>query len=100
MYYTKEQIVQIMKEWLPVLRSSVNTTQADLCSAIGISRQTYSAIESGKKEMTWTVFLGLFLYFIANSRSRTLIRKKENYVASVFYYLGAGIDDVQNIGME
>lgn len=100
MYYTKEQIVQIMKEWLPVLRCSVNTTQADLCSAIGISRQTYSAIESGKKEMTWTVFLGLFLYFIANSRSRTLIRKKENYVASVFYYLGAGIDDVQNIGME
>lgn len=76
MYYTKEQIIEIMRDWLPVLRSSVNVTQADLCAAIGISRQTYSAIEIGKKEMSWTVFLALFMYFIANSRSRTLVRKK------------------------
>lgn len=100
MYYTKEQIIEIMRDWLPVLRSSVNVIQADLCAAIGISRQTYSAIEIGKKEMSWTVFLALFMYFIANSRSRTLVRKKENYVASVFHYLGAGVEDVQNFGME
>lgn len=50
--------------------------------------------------MSWTVFLALFMYFIANSRSRTLVRKKENYVASVFHYLGAGVEDVQNFGME
>ena len=25
---------------------------------------------------------------------------KENYVASVFHYLGAGVEDVQNFGME
>lgn len=77
MYYTKEQIIEIMRDWLPVLRSSVNVTQADLCAAIGISRQTYSAIEIGKREMSWTVFLALFMYFIANSRSRTLVRKKK-----------------------
>ncbi len=96
MYYTKEQLVEIMTDWLPVLRASVNMTQIDLCDAIGISRQTYSAIECRKKDMSWTVFLSLFLFFIVNSRSRTLVRKKENYVESVFYYLGAGLDDVQN----
>lgn len=45
-------------------------------------------------------FSGIVQYFIANSRSRTLVRKKENYVASVFHYLGAGVEDVQNFGME
>ena len=100
MYYTKKQVTEIMQEWLPVLRSSINVTQAELGAAIGISRQTCSAIEIGKKEVSWTVFLSMFLFFIANPRSRTLIRKKENYIVSVFYHLGASIDDVRNMGME
>lgn len=63
MYYTKEQIIEIMRDWLPVLRSSVNVTQADLCAAIGISRQTYSAIEIGKRENVMDGFSGIVHVF-------------------------------------
>lgn len=62
MFYTKEQIVETMREWLLVLRSSVSVTQADLCAAIGISRQTYSAIVIEKNVLD-SIFSIVYVFY-------------------------------------
>ena len=48
---------------LPVLRAKARISQEDIASKIGISRQTYSSIETGKREMSWTTFLALIAFF-------------------------------------
>lgn len=38
-----------------------------------MSRQTYSMIETQKKEMGWSVYLALILVFSSNSQTATLL---------------------------
>ena len=53
----RSEVMSIMLEWLLVLRSALNITQEQIAYSVGISRQTYSAYELGKKELTWSTFL-------------------------------------------
>lgn len=64
------ELINTMVTELPVLRARIGASQADISEKIGISRQTYNAIENGKKKLNWTVFLALFAVF--NSDERTL----------------------------
>ena len=45
----KKLIAETFVETLPVLRAAIGASQADVASAIGISRQTYCALEQKKK---------------------------------------------------
>ncbi len=58
---------------LPVLRARLGISQAELAERIGISRQTYNSIETGKKEMTWTTFMALIAVFQNNPETRKMI---------------------------
>ena len=57
------ELINTMVTELPVLRARIGASQADISEKIGISRQTYNAIENGKKKLNWTVFLALFAVF-------------------------------------
>ena len=46
---------------LPTLRTYLGISQQELVEYIGVTRQTYSALEQGKRKMSWSVFLSLFL---------------------------------------
>ena len=59
---------------LPVLRARLGISQEELAELIGISRQTYNTIETGKKEMPWTTFLALIAVFQNNSETLRMIR--------------------------
>lgn len=50
------ELINTMVTELPVLRARIVASQADISEKIGISRQTYNAIENGKKKLNWTVF--------------------------------------------
>lgn len=52
----KERLIDILTEELPVLRTKIGMSQEDLSEIIGISRQTYSSIETKKRKMSWNVF--------------------------------------------
>lgn len=41
---------------------------------IGVSRQTYSSIETRKRKMTWSIYLSLILVFDCNSKTHDYIR--------------------------
>lgn len=43
------ELINTMVTELPVLRARIGASQADISEKIGISRQTYNAIENGKK---------------------------------------------------
>ena len=49
----RDKLVNLLAEELLVIRAKIGLSQEDLSSITGISRQTYSTIEIGKKKMTW-----------------------------------------------
>lgn len=71
--YLRNTIVELLRKELPVLRAKVRISQEDIAEKIGISRQTYSSIETGKREMSWTTFLALIAYFQNNESTKKMI---------------------------
>lgn len=69
----KMKLVDILTEELPSLRAKIGITQADLCEIIGISRQTYSSIETRKGKMSWNIYLSLIMFFIHNEKTLPII---------------------------
>ena len=57
----KEELILALTEILPILRAAIGISQGELADYIGVSRQTYSALEIGKRQMSWNTFLSLFL---------------------------------------
>lgn len=70
----KERLIDILTEELPVLRAKIGLSQDDLSNIIGISRQTYSSIETKKRRMSWNTFLSLILVFENNEKTSNLLK--------------------------
>ena len=49
-------------------------SQEEMSAKIGMSRQTYNAIETGKKEMSWMTFLALVAVFQNNDETLRMLR--------------------------
>lgn len=69
----KNRLIEILTEELPSLRAKIGITQEDLCEIVGISRQTYSSIETKKRKMSWNVFLSLIMFFTNNDKTAPII---------------------------
>lgn len=48
----KEELIRSLTDQLTVLRTKAEVSQEQLALVIGISRQTYSTIETKKKQMS------------------------------------------------
>lgn len=68
-----EKAKKALAKDLPALRALIGITQEELCQTIGITRQTYSVIETQKKQMSQNVFISLLLYFNYNERTRSFL---------------------------
>ena len=75
----REKLVEQFREELPVLRAKRRLSQENVAEAIGISRQTYSMIETGKKEMSWTIFLALVTFFQSDTKTKKLLEHTPNF---------------------
>ena len=69
----RRELIDALIIELPVLRARIGASQADISERIGISRQTYNAIENGKKSMSWTVFLELYAVFSNDERTLQML---------------------------
>lgn len=69
----KEKLIELLTDELPVLRAKIGLSQEDVSMIIGISRQTYSAIETKKRKMTWSIALSLILYYEQNESTRLMV---------------------------
>ena len=75
----KDTCTEMMYEHLVSLRAMADITQAELAHVIGISRQTYYAIETGQRAMSWNTYLSLLLFFDTNNRTRRMLRDLNIY---------------------
>lgn len=69
----KDNLIEILTEELPSLRAKIGITQEELCDIVGISRQTYSSIETKKRKMSWNIYLSLILFFTHNEKTAPVI---------------------------
>ena len=69
----KEQLIDILTNELKMLRSKVEISQQELANRLGVSRQTYGAIESKSQKMTWSNFLALLFIFQSNEDTAKII---------------------------
>lgn len=83
----KEELILALTEILSILRAAIGISQGELADYIGVSRQTYSALEIGKRQMSWNTFLSLFLFFISNSETNNLLKTKKGFIAQVYKIL-------------
>lgn len=73
----RNELIELLRNELPVLRTKAKVSQEEIASKIGVSRQTFSSIETGKREMSWTVFLALIAFFQNNDNTRQMLDSLE-----------------------
>ncbi len=70
---SRKKLIEIMTDELPVLRAKLGISQGELAAAVGISRQTYSGIETKKQPMSWITFLALLAFFENNKETLSVL---------------------------
>lgn len=73
----RHNLIELLRSELPVLRTKAKVSQEEIASKIGVSRQTFSSIETGKREMSWTVFLALIAFFQNTDSTRQMLDNLE-----------------------
>lgn len=71
----REMLIARMIDELPVLRLKIGLSQDEMASALDLSRQTYSSIETKKRKMTWRLYLSLVLIFYHNELTHDFLVK-------------------------
>lgn len=70
----KDSYIEVLTENLLPLRTKADITQEELASMIGLSRQTYYALETRRRPMSWSTFLSLILFFDTNVETHSMLR--------------------------
>lgn len=69
----RDYLIDILTDELLVLRAKIGIKQEELSDILGISRQTYSAIETKKRRMTWNMYISLLMFFTQNENTAPVI---------------------------
>lgn len=70
----KNEYIEKLATKLAALRAHADISQEDLANIIGTSRQTYYAIESKKRTMSWNTYLSLIFFYDAVEETSQMIR--------------------------
>lgn len=69
----KEELIEKFIFELPILRARVDMTQDEISEMIGVSRQTYSSIETKKRKMSWCQYMSLLFVFYYNPATKEAV---------------------------
>ena len=75
----KSELMEKLRVELPVLRARLGISQERAAEIIGISRQTYNAIETVKREMTWPIFLSMVAFFQNNEQTDQMLKQIDEF---------------------
>lgn len=75
----KDSYIEVLTENLLPLRTKAEITQEELSAMVGISRQTYYAIETRRRQMSWNTYLSLILFFDINVATHSMLRDINAY---------------------
>ena len=80
----RNQYINRLLDELPVLRTMLGISQDELANLLGISRQTYSSMETKRRKMSWPLFLSLILIFDYNEQTHEHIRQSGIFPQRLF----------------
>ena len=86
----KNTYIDKLTEHLSMLRAKAGVSQAEIAKVLGIARQTYSAIECGRKKMSWNTFLSLVFFFRENPKTNNVISVLNIYNDNLANYIKGG----------
>ena len=70
----KNRFIAALTPELTLLRTRAGISQEDLAMLIGVSRQTYGAIERKTRKMSWGTYLSLIMFYDYNEKTHQLLR--------------------------
>ena len=70
----RNRFIDALTDELSVLRAKASISQDELAKLVGISRQTYGAIERKTRRMSWNTYLSLILFFDYTESTHEMIR--------------------------
>lgn len=79
----KDELIMTLTAELPVLRARLGVSQEVMASAIGVSRQTYSAIETKTKKMSWTIFMALVAVLDLNEATSVMLDQIPDFIQTI-----------------
>lgn len=88
----KDAFIATLTPNLTVLRTRAEISQEELANLIGISRQTYSAIERKVRKMAWSTYLSLILFYDHNQKTHKMIRQLSLFPRELFIRFNDGVD--------
>lgn len=95
----KDQLISALTPELVMLRTKAEISQEELAALIGISRQTYGAIERGSRKMSWSTFLALILFYDCNQKTHQMLRKTSAIPQEMMKMFNAE-DDPKDLNIE
>ncbi len=69
----KDKLMEKFVYQLPILRAVLDMSQDDVGEIVGLSRQTYSSIETGRRKMTWSNYMALLFFFYFNPATKDVV---------------------------
>ena len=86
----QNRLILALTPMLQPLRAKVGISQGELAPILGISRQTYSAIECEKRLMSWNTYMSLLFFYDNNDGSREFLRASDAYPRDMIKSFNAG----------
>lgn len=88
----KDKFIATLSPDLTVLRTRAEISQEELANLIGVSRQTYSAIERKVRKMAWSTYLSLALFYDYNQKTHKMIRQLSIFPKELVIRFNDGVD--------
>lgn len=89
----KDRYIDALTENLPALRGKIGISQGDLARCVGISRQTYCAVEGKQRKMSWDTFLALSFFFDTHHGTHDMLRTVGAYPRELIERYNEGLRD-------
>lgn len=91
----KDRYIEALTANLPALRGKIGISQGDLARCVGISRQTYCAVEGNQRKMSWDTFLALSFFFDTHHATRDMLRSVGAYPREIIEQYNDGLRELK-----
>lgn len=88
----KDSFIAMLTPNLTILRAKAEISQEELSNLIGVSRQTYNAIERKVRRMAWSTYLSLILFYDHNQKTHKMIRQLSIFPQKLVMRFNNGVD--------
>lgn len=90
----KERYAQALTDNLPALRGKLGISQGDLARCVGISRQTYCAVEGKQRKISWDTYLALCFFFDNHRSTHEMLRNMGAYPRELIERYNDGLKSI------